>query len=333
LRVLVVNQPELAEAIDRLRGEWNERSGGQLTVSDDRLSWTGMDAPKNLDADVILFPSRHLGELASRGWLRPVRPNVLASVELHTSDFFPVVREELIRWGGETMALPLGLDPDGECMGPSGPLFPSLLKSLDSNAISAERLDVFFDSKTMRPRIAEKPFVDALTEIVVPQSDRSRNQSVGRRELRVLGYSDQLIAVTRSSRNAATAFKLLEWLALPDTSLQINSATGGMLPVRRSMMSQAGWYRANWTADERAQAARTLEQVVSSGNYLMVPRIPGIDEYLEVLEEGMIAAMEGNDSPKAALEKVSQRWEAITDARGRDAQREAYLEHLGLDEP
>jgi ABC-type glycerol-3-phosphate transport system substrate-binding protein len=185
----------------------------------------------------------------------------------------------------------------------------------------------------MGPRIAEKPFVDALTEIVAPQRDPSRNQSVGRRGVRVLGYSDRLIAVTSSSRNAASAFKLLEWLALPETSTQINSTMGGMLPVRRSMMSQVAWYRDDWSADDRAAAARTLEQVVSSGNYLMVPRIPGIDEYLEVLEEGIVAGMEGNDSPKAALEKVSQHWEQITDARGRDAQREAYLKHLGVSEP
>src|SRR6478609_2586722 len=32
LRVLVVNEPGVAEVINRLRGEWAERSGGEISV-------------------------------------------------------------------------------------------------------------------------------------------------------------------------------------------------------------------------------------------------------------------------------------------------------------
>ena len=37
LRVLVVNEPGVAEAINRLRGEWAERSGGELSATSERM--------------------------------------------------------------------------------------------------------------------------------------------------------------------------------------------------------------------------------------------------------------------------------------------------------
>ena len=59
LHVLIVNEPELAEAIDRLRGEWAERSAGELKAS--HVPWEELTASKQPDADVIIFPSRYLG--------------------------------------------------------------------------------------------------------------------------------------------------------------------------------------------------------------------------------------------------------------------------------
>src|SRR6188768_1166337 len=66
LRVLVVNEPQLLDAINRLRGEWAERSGGELSASG--TTWQNLSASKTLDADVVVFPSRYLGELCTRNW-------------------------------------------------------------------------------------------------------------------------------------------------------------------------------------------------------------------------------------------------------------------------
>jgi len=35
-------------------------------------------------------------------------------------------------------------------------------------------------------------------------------------------------------------------------------------------------------------------------------------------------------SPATALQTAADRWEKITDSHGRDAQRRAYLKHLGI---
>src|SRR5262245_35089731 len=80
LRVLVVNNVPLAEAVGRLKGEWSERFGGGLTA--EAKAWADLTDAKSLDADVVIFPTRYLGEFCTRGWLRPVRAGVLEGKSL-----------------------------------------------------------------------------------------------------------------------------------------------------------------------------------------------------------------------------------------------------------
>src|ERR1700760_3684079 len=47
LRVLVVNDPPLVEAINRLRGEWAERSGGELNAVP--AKWADVSQAKSID--------------------------------------------------------------------------------------------------------------------------------------------------------------------------------------------------------------------------------------------------------------------------------------------
>jgi hypothetical protein len=64
----------------------------------------------------------------------------------------------------------------------------------------------------------------------------------------------------------------------------------------------------------------------------MIPRLPGVDDYMEALNEAVHAALSEDALPEAVLQKAAERWEEITDAHGRDAQRAAYLKHLGFRE-
>ena len=328
LRVLVVNEPELSEAINRLRGEWAERTGSELRTS--AKPWQELIAEDAIDADLIAFPSRYLGELCVRNWLRPVRPNVLESDELRATDFFPLVRHDLIRWNGQVMALPLGIQlaETGAGVGPHPAT--SLLARAAPHAIAKQRLGVLFDSQSMQPRIAEPPFVDTLTQLV--QSNNANASAPPARPVPVLGYSDRLIAVATSSRNAASAFRLLEWLAQPDASTQLARAGEGTLPVRQSLASSPLWHDPTLTASERIYLGETLKAALSQPECVLIPRIPGVDEYMAALDQAVREALTGEAAPQAALQKAAERWDAITDARGRDAQRRAYLKHLGISE-
>ena len=330
LRVLVVNEPELAEAIDRLRGEWSERTGGELLAA--AIGWKDLSAAKTLDADVLVFPSRYLGELCLRDWLRPVRPHVLESEDLDWADIFPLIRRESIRWDGQVMALPLGVDLPRPGQPTEDQPSISLLLQAASEAVTSERLGVLFDPETMKPRITERPFIDAIQRLAESSDETLPVDSADAPPVPVLGFNDRLAAVTRSSRNAASAFQLLAWLAGPEISSQIARAGDGAMPVRRSLASSPAWYDRTLSSQERAETAQALEAALQQRAYLLVPRIPGVDQYMAALDDAVRAAVFAEAEPQRALQQAAANWEQITAAHGRDAQRQAYRKHLGIEE-
>jgi hypothetical protein len=343
LRVLVVNEPGLAEAINRLRGEWAERATGELKATS--ATWADVVAGKTIDADVIIFPSRYLGELCVRGLLRPVRSNVLESADFKADDLFPLVRQELMKWGGQVMAVPLGAQLVISQSNVEGHAALSLLARVAPQVVTRAQLGVLFDSESMKPRITEQAFVEVLGELVAARKSSSDDGSKpnepspgpsqkgrgGHALVPVIGYGDRLAAVTTSSRNAASAFKLLGWLASAETSSQLARVEIGALPVRRSLASSAKWYDSNLPDEERAEHAKSLEAAMTSEQSLVVPRIPGVDDYMAALDDAVESTLSVGVYPQAALEKAARRWEEITEARGRDAQRDAYLKHLGIE--
>ena len=210
------------------------------------------------------FPSRYLGELCTRDWLRPVRRACWKTKSSTAADIFPLVRNELIRWGGETMALPLGVDPSA--------ITPSLKPRRQSpcsrpprpNAISNERSACLFDAETMKPRITEPAFVDALSQTRprFRRSGRRRGFELRQPSIPVLGYNDRLVAVTASSRNAASAFKLARNGWLCRTRARNSPRVGGSLARHRGDRSHrpASWYEPV-ARHERASAAKSSSRL------------------------------------------------------------------------
>jgi ABC-type glycerol-3-phosphate transport system substrate-binding protein len=262
-----------------------------------------------------------------------VRPNVLESNDLKWPDVFPLVRNEVVRWGGQVMALPLGIDPS-TIDSSTKPSAISLLAVVAPRAISNERLGVLFDSESMKPRITEPPFVESL--LLLQKSSANSDDRTAERaradepNVPVLGYNDRLIGVTATSRNAASAFKLMAWLAQADTCSQLAQIGRSLLPARRSLASSTAWYDASIGASERNERGKTLDAALSGERSLAIPRISGVDEYLAALDDAVNAAVTDKATPTAALQKAADRWEKITSARGLDQQRQAYQKHLGI---
>jgi multiple sugar transport system substrate-binding protein len=115
--------------------------------------------------------------------------------------------------------------------------------------------------------------------------------------------------------------------------MQIARSGRRTLPVRRSLASSPAWYDPSLSASERTDLGTTFQQSLGEEQCLTVPRIPAIDEYLAALDDAVQRVVFGDGEPEAALEQAAADWEKITDAHGRDAQREAYLKHLGLNKP
>lgn len=331
LRVLVVNEPGVAEAINRLRGEWAERSGGELSATS--KTWSEVAAAKNIDADAIIFPSRYLGELCVRDWLRPVRPGVLDSEDFSANDIYPLVRRELIRWGGQVMALPLGVD--ALMLGKTNAAHPTIdfLIQAAPSVLSNEREGILFNPQTMKPRISDPEFVDALKRLVESRSPKAVPVADSAVVVPVFGFADRLVAVTTASRNGASAFRLITWLASAEISTQLAKSGERMLPARKSLTSSTAWFDSALSNDDRSNAVKKLETALSGDKCLLIPRIPGVDEYVATVDAAVKAAGNEGVPPEAALNKAAEQWEQITNARGRDAQRSAYLKHLGISGP
>jgi multiple sugar transport system substrate-binding protein len=181
-------------------------------------------------------------------------------------------------------------------------------------------------------RFAPLPLAE---EIYSQTRNHWENQSL-RIPVVLLGVEGRLIGVSRASRNAVAAFRLAQWLSSGDVAVQLSSRSRGTLWFRASQASS----QAKWTGGAPAQDGATLTELVSaslsSDSAVLVPRVPGIDEYLVALGKAVNASAAGEAGAAAALKAVAQRWEAITERLGRDEQVRAYRRHLGIetmDEP
>ncbi|TWT36257.1 hypothetical protein KOR34_11610 [Posidoniimonas corsicana] len=165
-----------------LAGEWRELSGGGFEIVEPAADGAAAET------DLLIFSPVQLGELCEEGALRPVRDSTLASDALAFDDFYPAVRDQLLRYGGRTMALPIGCvtpvvattseEPvQWDAVGyfpfvtresPSGMPRPAwqLLARAAPLAVDDLRESVLFNPETMAPAIESPPFVAALAQLV-----------------------------------------------------------------------------------------------------------------------------------------------------------------------
>jgi len=106
LRLLVVDDPALAQKIGRVKGEWEARSGAPLEIKESTP--TELAAAKALDSDAIIYPAGELGGLAERHLLRPIPPAWLNRPEYAKKDLFELPGLQETSWGEQIYAVPLG---------------------------------------------------------------------------------------------------------------------------------------------------------------------------------------------------------------------------------
>lgn len=106
LRLVVAGDRQLAEAVDRLRGEWQASTGADLQVAEINEEELLGDQPPQ--ADAIIYPAYDLGALAERQWLRPLPDKTLSSDDLAWADIFEADKTFDANWGPVTYAFPFG---------------------------------------------------------------------------------------------------------------------------------------------------------------------------------------------------------------------------------
>ncbi|NOY42943.1 MAG: hypothetical protein GXP26_14050 [Planctomycetes bacterium] len=396
LNIVVIDDEKLAAGINLLRGEWSERSGGQMVLSE--MSSKELLAAESVSADLVIYHSRYVGTLVDRQWLRPIRNSLLKNPQFDFGDLLPLVRNRTMRFGGEIYALSLG-EPPLMLSCPSDALpakevrqwqdlpfgLPSRTPELQQRwavellvrAVSYlppnSDIAVLFDPRSMKPRIESPPFVKALDELLaVYRSDKSEedeNQfgiawptshsyekagegaaidflplpkaskvyrasretweaNDAEEPATMLGFAGRSVSVLRSSRNSASAFKLLLWLASGDASIQLSQRSEGTIWFRTSQVAKARKWLAGQNVGEGATAAVT--KLLSADNCFLLPRIPGIDDYLLTLDHEIEQAVSSESSAEEVLASVAAKWESITEQFDRKRQRKAYRQHLGF---
>jgi len=152
------------------------------------------------------------------------------------------------------------------------------------------------------------------------------------RHVTLLGVSGRLGSVTKSSRRTTAAFNFLAMLSNAEWHPRVLTASRGAGMFRNSHVdSAATWFDASLSSSTAGEFGRLTQQIHREDGWLFIPRVPGRGEYLVALDEAVAAAVAGTASPAAALQQAAERWEKLTDERGRDAQRRAYRRCLGLE--
>jgi ABC-type glycerol-3-phosphate transport system substrate-binding protein len=106
LRLAIVDDPALAAAAERLRGEWHAQSESELKVQ--TISTADALAADRIDADAIVYPTALLGSLAERRLIRPFNKSWLADAPLDSSDLLQSLDAPEFNWDAQPIAVPMG---------------------------------------------------------------------------------------------------------------------------------------------------------------------------------------------------------------------------------
>ncbi len=151
------------------------------------------------------------------------------------------------------------------------------------------------------------------------------------RHVPVLGLEGRLASVTSASRNAPAAFQWLAWIGGPELSARIATQSPATTLFRRSHLADpARWVESNLPPAAVAAYARVVRHLAQENQWMMGLRIPGRQRYLSALAAAVRQTLTDAVRADTSLADASRQWEAITDAVGRGAQKEAYRSSLGL---
>ena len=109
LRLVVVDDPAIANAVRGLRDEWNAQTGSEVEVieiTEKRISQTPTTSCRLRDA--VICPEYLLGIQAEAKRLAPVPQSIARDPQGPWSQTFELLRNQEAVWGNEVYGVPLG---------------------------------------------------------------------------------------------------------------------------------------------------------------------------------------------------------------------------------
>lgn len=185
-----------------------------------------------------------------------------------------------------------------------------------------------------RPAVgyAELPGSQDVYDYAIESWDKRQSDQSG--HVPLLCVEGRLGSVCEQSDHPHEALQTLAWLSSKDWGAKIgalSSASGATTLYRKSQMREPQpWVDAGTDLEAARQYADKVRDALVRQAYVFALRIPGHDRYLAALDEAVEAAL-GGTPPAEALSKAAEEWTKITEDLGRDAQRKAYRNSLGLE--
>lgn len=106
INVVVVDDAALAETIER---RWKAASDGEIHIENVQETDASAAKSKTAGADVLIYPSPWLGELAESRQLIPVSSRVLNDSQYDRLDIMPLDRTSAVTWGEKVYAFSFGV--------------------------------------------------------------------------------------------------------------------------------------------------------------------------------------------------------------------------------
>ncbi|WP_240797237.1 hypothetical protein [Streptomyces sp. F001] len=140
-------------------------------------------------------------------------------------------------------------------------------------------------------------------------------------------------AVAKSSSHQQMAFDYLCFFSNEaNTALDLTIGRFGVNPYRNAHFDPAFWQKQGWDKDAAESYVRTLSGMEKNPNRMFDLRVPGVNQYMSALANGVAAALAGQQSPQRALDDVAQEWFEITDQIGKDKVQSAYRNVVALED-
>ena len=146
-----------------------------------------------------------------------------------------------------------------------------------------------------------------------------------------IGYGGLIGSVSATSSNDLTAWEFLSWLCSKKISLLTMTQSPAVGPFRASHLGDVSrWAGDRISVDVADQFADVVAASHDRPQAIIFPRIPGHQSYFDILDQGVRKCVSGENTPEEALQEVSQKWENLTEQRGRKTQIRNLKQATGL---
>lgn len=141
-----------------------------------------------------------------------------------------------------------------------------------------------------------------------------------------------LFLINKNSKHLKLAMAFTAHMTSKEMTGKLTTTAGtGVNPSRKSHLNlPEAWTSHGMSAESAKAYLDTLKLALMNNNYIFDIRIPGSSEYYKALDLAIYDALNGQLTPKQALDRVASEWNSITDKHGREKQITLYKDSLSL---